>query len=1425
MKKNSLIFNLIKTVLFFICLQTLLFAESPDYPGDCNNPTTASTFSFTSLTSSVTKTGNVTYTYSRYWLFGWIYTEDNDYFLVTTPKAGTLTITIDDSNTFFTAANNACPTRNSIPRTTYTIHLDSATTNFNIGVFSNLGSSPDYTLSVTFTPDIITPSFSIADVTMNEGSSGIYTKNIPVTLSDANGSTFTVNYTTSNGTATNGSDYNATSGTLTFSGSTTTQNIPVKINGDTTNENDESFYITLSNATGGATIKDNSATITLLNDDGGAVHSGGRDFLIRNPISTQNIKGNIKVIGNTVLCYKQNGQCVDTDSANNRVSLSYINTNNGYVNSSQAQIAGVPATAKVLWAGFYTQGYMRQGYNQTTSALTSSPAYLITPQGTTIAINPNVIDVNPYDEDYNTFYTYSTFSEVPSLKGMTGSQINGYFAGANIKAIEGQDPGSLGYFGAWSLVIIYESSTESLKNISVFDGYKRVSNDTGYQNVNIAVNGFLTPTSGNVNSTVSIFVGEGDKNIGGDTIFLNDVQIPTSTNTNAFNSTVNGFLTNPNPVNYQGIDIHNYNVGIDGDTSHAQVIGNAQTSATIRLHTEQYTQNSADMYFPSMVAFTTELYEPRVCYVEAYYNADGITPLKTANTGDIITIKTWIANMKKDASDGNLETAEKVEVTMEHDDANLAYQAKSTKIQNVGESVYNSKSDAKDSDTATFYSDTNTSVWHVGTGATGTDGGDLTPNVTNDAANKAYISFKEKIQTSGDITIANIYKVSYENSSMGLRIGDESPVNIGICKDFNSSIAVSAPLGVFNVVNQNFTGTTDPKDTPPSSLNALYTQIAGKAFNVKVLALDSDYITLKSYTGDVNLSLITTPNYLTSDTDDQKQAKCNAATSLTAAKTISFENENLKTVAISDYTKAYKDVTFKISYDDNGTINYVCSRDNFAIRPMTYSIDLNETRLIGGKQYRFDLNATRYANPADDSNVSGYNQTITQDVDRNVSEGLKLPITCINPRLNENRRALATAITFTEGRNTTSRYTFNEIGDVNISVDDKLWTQVDRSLYNKKGFSDCIENDARNTANANGQIGCNISGGKIFHFFPQAFRNTLTLQDFHSANDGNFTYLSNDNNMTAHINIATTAILDDITPATDNDNPTAQNYTANCFARDINTSIALITLPANNEWLTNDSNATERINFFEDKVTTHSELNATGRSRLSTREGNFTDGIANIMINFNFDRNISTPEEPFHIAKNDFNITQIIDQNNTIGSDFNRTIDQNSTFYYGRVYSTNYRGQSPITTAIRYEVYCKNCAPMAFQAIGAQSPESLMWYQNPLHVTTDGNVTAFVAVGNSIIANPNANTITNNTGLDTTHALSLPNGTNAPYTDRIHMRPTTSPWLLHNLSNPLATTNDFMVEFTQTGQWAGQGDLGRTVDVNASVRTNRRMEW
>ena len=77
------------------------------------------------------------------------------------------------------------------------------------------------------------PTLSIGNVSVTEGNSGSTNALFTVTLTPASGQTVSVNYATANGTATAGSDYTATSGTLTFPAGVTTRTITVPVLGDT----------------------------------------------------------------------------------------------------------------------------------------------------------------------------------------------------------------------------------------------------------------------------------------------------------------------------------------------------------------------------------------------------------------------------------------------------------------------------------------------------------------------------------------------------------------------------------------------------------------------------------------------------------------------------------------------------------------------------------------------------------------------------------------------------------------------------------------------------------------------------------------------------------------------------------------------------------------------------------------------------------------------------------------------------------------------------------------------------------------------------------------------------------------------------------------------------------------------------------------
>jgi hypothetical protein len=87
-----------------------------------------------------------------------------------------------------------------------------------------------------------------------------------------------IDYATSDGTATAGNDYTAATGTLNWAaGDLGERNIDIALINDTANEPNENFRLTLSNATGGAAI-DGSTTLDLqiTNDDVGASPGGRR---------------------------------------------------------------------------------------------------------------------------------------------------------------------------------------------------------------------------------------------------------------------------------------------------------------------------------------------------------------------------------------------------------------------------------------------------------------------------------------------------------------------------------------------------------------------------------------------------------------------------------------------------------------------------------------------------------------------------------------------------------------------------------------------------------------------------------------------------------------------------------------------------------------------------------------------------------------------------------------------------------------------------------------------------------------------------------------------------------------------------------------------------------------------------------------------
>lgn len=122
------------------------------------------------------------------------------------------------------------------------------------------------TATITIQNDDPIPGISINDVTLTETNSGPRSFHFFIRLSNASSKPVSVQYSTADGTAQDGSDYSAVSATVTFPSGSTALIITVPAFGDPVVEPDETFFVNLTNPIG-ATLIDSQAVGTIKNDD------------------------------------------------------------------------------------------------------------------------------------------------------------------------------------------------------------------------------------------------------------------------------------------------------------------------------------------------------------------------------------------------------------------------------------------------------------------------------------------------------------------------------------------------------------------------------------------------------------------------------------------------------------------------------------------------------------------------------------------------------------------------------------------------------------------------------------------------------------------------------------------------------------------------------------------------------------------------------------------------------------------------------------------------------------------------------------------------------------------------------------------------------------------------------------------------------
>jgi hypothetical protein len=156
-----------------------------------------------------------------------------------------------------------------------------------VGDEINIFFSDDFTLAMDAgTPPPPLPAgslqFSAAGFSVAESGASVA---ITVTRTDGSAGAVSVDYASSDGSATAGSDYSAAAGTLSFSDGVTSQSFSIDLLDDTLFEGDEDFNLSLSNVTGGASLGlPATASVIITEDDppppAGSLQFSAADFSV-----------------------------------------------------------------------------------------------------------------------------------------------------------------------------------------------------------------------------------------------------------------------------------------------------------------------------------------------------------------------------------------------------------------------------------------------------------------------------------------------------------------------------------------------------------------------------------------------------------------------------------------------------------------------------------------------------------------------------------------------------------------------------------------------------------------------------------------------------------------------------------------------------------------------------------------------------------------------------------------------------------------------------------------------------------------------------------------------------------------------------------------------------------------------------------------
>ena len=329
------------------------------------------------------------------------------------------------------------------------------------------------------------------------------------------------------------------------------------------------------------------------------------------------VKGSMLVIGNNILG-RDNLTNNDDSIDNDMISMQYIDidSDSSTFNSSSANVVfqphedGTPTECyRVAYAALYWGAVLQDGDRSNITSVKFK-----TPESSTYTdINGTLVYdaiVNPIisepGEPGNT--PYAVYAEVTDLlDGL--SDITGTYTVANVDTSEGFNY-STGLSAGWTLFIIYEDPDLHTKSFTTFDGFSHIYD--GHE-LEVPVDGFMTPPDGNIDLQYAYAALDGDKTKRATKLEINGKEVTTPFRSPAnrfFGSIIENYNGVAHPRNPTGTNTLGYDTGmLEIFNSEPEYIFNGATDADFRL---QVARGQADPIFAFFSAFAVDVISPEI---------------------------------------------------------------------------------------------------------------------------------------------------------------------------------------------------------------------------------------------------------------------------------------------------------------------------------------------------------------------------------------------------------------------------------------------------------------------------------------------------------------------------------------------------------------------------------------------------------------------------------------------------------------------------------------------------------------------------------------------------------------------------------------------------------------------------------------------